>query len=84
MDPGTDYFVPELCVAWLIGVKDYSKVRTASKEPKKDCADLSQVPDDITRMESFFEMLRFDRVIKTEDPDLKQMDASFTEIKQLL
>ena len=35
-------------------------------------------------MTKFFEMLRFDRIIKTENPDSLQMDNSFIEIKNLL
>jgi len=36
-------------------------------------------------MESFFiETLRFDRVIKTENPDSEQMEHSFSEINKLL
>ncbi len=84
MDPDDNYFVPKQSIAWLIGVKDYSRVRTASKEPKPHCEDLLQVPEDITRMESFFETLHFDRVIKTENPDSQQMDDSFLEVKKLL
>jgi hypothetical protein len=84
MDPDDNYFVPKQCVAWLIGINDYSRVRTASKEPKPHCEDLGQVPEDIARMAGFFETLRFDRVIKTENPDSQQMDDSFTEIKRLL
>jgi hypothetical protein len=42
------------------------------------------VPQDIANMTAFFEMLRFDRVIKTENPDQLQMDNSFIEIKNLL
>jgi len=29
VDPTNKYFKPKLCVAWLIGVRDYSKVRGA-------------------------------------------------------
>jgi len=70
LDPNDeDLFVPKTCVAWLIGVKDYSEVRRAKKEPLPDCKDLDQVPQDITNMTAFFESLQFDRIIKTENPD---------------
>jgi hypothetical protein len=73
-----------MCVAWLIGVKNYSEVRNAKVQPKPQCKDLDQVPQDIANMTAFFETLKFDRVIKTEDPEQQQMDKSYLEIKSLL
>ncbi len=73
-----------MCVAWLIGVKNYSEVRNAKVQPKPQCKDLDQVPKDIANMTAFFERLKFDRVIKTEDPEQLQMEMSFFEIKSLL
>jgi hypothetical protein len=61
--------VPKISVAWLIGISKYSEVRNAKSKPKPDCKDLDQVPEDIAKMTTFFEMLRFDRIIKTENPD---------------
>lgn len=45
---------------------------------------MAQVPQDIAKMDEFFETLRFDRIIKTENPDSQQMDESFMEVKKLL
>ena len=85
LDPNDeDLFVPKTCVAWLIGVKDYSEVRRAKKEPLPDCKDLDQVPQDIANMTAFFESLQFDRIIKTENPDQQQMDKSYIEIKNIM
>jgi hypothetical protein len=58
LDPNDDdLFVPKICVAWLIGIKDYSEVRRAKKEQLPDCKDLDQIPQDIANMTSFFEKL---------------------------
>ncbi len=79
-----DYFVPAICVAWLIGVQYYDRVRKAEKEPKPHCHDLDQVPEDLENMTTFFENLQFDRIIKTENPDSIIMDDSFEEIRKIL
>jgi hypothetical protein len=65
-------------------VKNYSKVRNAKIQPKPHCKDLDQVPEDIANMTSFFETLKFDRVIKTENPDQQEIEMSYFEIKLLL
>ena len=63
--PREERFVPKLSVAWLIGVQKYDRVRGAPVDPKPNCLDLDQVPEDIARMADFFEYLNFDQVIKT-------------------
>ena len=71
-------FVPKMCVGWLIGVKNYFEVRNAKVEPKPkweiEFNDLDQVPQDLSDMTAFFEMLKFDRIIKTEEPVTREMD----------
>ena len=79
-----DCFVPAICVAWLIGVWTYDRVRNAKEDPKPHCHDLDQVPEDIKNMAAFFDDLQFDNVIKTENPDEAKMSQSFGEIKEIL
>ena len=69
-----DCFVPAICVAWLIGVQTYDRVRNAKEDPKPHCHDLDQVPEDIENMAAFFENLQFDTIIKTENPDEAKMN----------
>ena len=68
-----------MCVGWLIGVKNYFEVRNAKvEEPKPkweiELEDLDQVPQDLSDMTAFFETLKFDRIIKTEEPETREMD----------
>ena len=63
---------------------NYDRVREAAEDPKPACLDLDQVPEDIARMEHFFKALKFDQVIKTEDPDPELIDQSFSDIQKLL
>ncbi len=83
MNPN-EHFVPQKSVAWLIGVQKYDRVREAERDPEPDCSDLDQVPEHIARMEHFFNSLKFDQVIKTEDPDRDLIDRTFLDIQSLL
>lgn len=83
-DPAGNLFVPKTCVAWLIGVQHYDRVRNAPSEPKPHCHDLNQVPEDISNMTLFFEKIRFDRIIKTENPNEHDIDKAFTEVRNLM
>ena len=74
LEQSDDFFEQKMCVAWLIGVKNYSEVRNAKVQPKPQCKDLDQVPQDLSDMTAFFETLKFDRIIKTEQPETREMD----------
>lgn len=71
-------------IAWLIGNQNYSRVRNAPKDqdPKPGFKDLTQVPEDIKKMEELFKELKFDHVYTSLDHSVKDIRCEFQDRKR--